>query len=150
MLRNRTLRLSARRACMHMPVHTQANPSAKKMATDMGRGAIRGRLLPRASTACSEATGKQGRTREVNRRACGQMGGISAPAARPPALCLQAAVVTCQGLSATIKRATCLCTHCCVVYPQHRCAFSSDTHKFLRVWLLSQCKHCRHKHQLKG
>ena len=48
MLRNRTLRISVRRVCMHVPVHTRANPSAKKMTADMGRepsGAIFGQEL---------------------------------------------------------------------------------------------------------
>lgn len=56
-----------------MPVHTQANTSAKKMTAGMGTGAIGGRLLPRASTACSEAVGKQG-LELVNRRGAGRLG----------------------------------------------------------------------------
>lgn len=77
----------------------------------------------------------------MNRRGCGQTGGISAPLAGPPTLCLHAAGVTaCQGLSATTQRATGLSTHHCVVHRQHRPAFSRGP-QVSKIWLLSPRYH---------
>lgn len=68
-----------------MPVHTQANPSVKKMTTDMWRGAIRAIFcwelcLP----AARQQVSREG-PEPVNYRGGGQTGGILAPLTGPPA-----------------------------------------------------------------
>lgn len=86
--------------------HTR-QPKCQENDSRHGEGAIRGHLLPRASAACSEAMGKQGRAGPVNCRRWGQTGDISAPLVGIPA----AGTAACQVVSAARKRATCLCTH---------------------------------------
>lgn len=74
----------------------------------------------------------------MNGSGCGQAVGICAPLVGLPALCPEAAG---KGPSATTVKAAYMYTHCCLAYPQNMCAFSTEAHMFLRVWLLNHRYH---------